>query len=164
MARVACSRLLALHVLTTLKSRAEAVAPAGVSENSHALRFASLDFRRRQFGWRSPAGARPVRVRPSRPLGSECCVSRGNDGHEAYTAIALGCVIEPRNRLFAGVETVEIVERNTSGTVMRGAVAPPGSKSTSRAKGLRWKLGDPASGQLQEYALVRIGKVRSRIR
>jgi hypothetical protein len=57
-----------------------------------------------------------------------------------------------------------MAERNTSGAVMRGAVALPGSKSTSRAKGLRRKLGDPASDQRHEYALVRIGKVRSRSR
>jgi hypothetical protein len=57
-----------------------------------------------------------------------------------------------------------MVERNMSGAAMRGAVALPGSKTTSRAKGLRRKLGDPASDHWQEYALVRIGKARSRSR
>ena len=57
-----------------------------------------------------------------------------------------------------------MVERNMSGAAMRGAVALPGSKTTSRAKGLRRKLGDPASDHWQEYALVRIGKVRNRSR
>ena len=57
-----------------------------------------------------------------------------------------------------------MVERNMSGAAMRGAVALPGSKTTSRAKGLRRKLGDPASDHRPEYALVRIGKVRSRSR
>jgi hypothetical protein len=75
-----------------------------------------------------------------------------------------GVSIEPRNKHVAGAEIVEVVESNMSGAVMRGAVALPGSKNTSRAKGLRWKLGDPSSGHWQEYALVRIGKVRSRSR
>ena len=57
-----------------------------------------------------------------------------------------------------------MVERNMNGAAMRGAVALPGSKTTSRAKGLRRKLGDPASDHWQEYALVRIGKARSRSR
>jgi len=38
-----------------------------------------------------------------------------------------------------------MVERNMSSAAMRGTTALPGSKNTSRAKGLRWKLGDPAS-------------------
>jgi len=56
---------------------------------------------------------------------------------------------------------VEIVERNMSNAVMRGIAILPGSKSTSRAEGMHRKLGDPASGQRQCSALVRIGKVRS---
>ena len=48
--------------------------------------------------------------------------------------------------------------------LVRGVVALPGSKNTSRAKGMYRKLGDPASDQWHEYALVRIGKVRSRSR
>ena len=59
---------------------------------------------------------------------------------------------------------MEVVERNMSSAAMRGAVALPGSKSTSRAEGRHWKLGDPASDQWHEYAVVRIGKVRSRSR
>ena len=59
---------------------------------------------------------------------------------------------------------MEIVERNMSNAVMRGIAVLPGSKSTSRAKGMHRKLGDPASDQWHEYALVRIGKVRSRSR
>jgi len=48
--------------------------------------------------------------------------------------------------------------------LVRGVVALPGSKNTSRAKGMYRKLGDPASDQWHEYAVVRIGKVRSRSR
>jgi hypothetical protein len=58
----------------------------------------------------------------------------------------------------------KLVECNMSGAAMRGAAALPGSKSTSRAEGMHWKLGDPASDQWHEYALVRIGEVRSRSR
>jgi hypothetical protein len=72
--------------------------------------------------------------------------------------------MEPRNRHVAGAETVEIVERNMSNAVMRGIAVLPGSKSTSRAKGMHRKLGDPAFGQRQHYALARIGKARSRSR
>jgi len=56
-----------------------------------------------------------------------------------------GVSIEPRNCLIAGAEAVVMVERNTSGAVMRGTTALPGSRNTSRAKGLRRKLGDRAA-------------------
>ena len=55
-------------------------------------------------------------------------------------------------------------ERNMSRTVMRGTATLPGSKSTSRAKGLRRKLGGPASGRHLMTPAVRIGKARSRSR
>ena len=42
----------------------------------------------------------------------------------------------------AEAEPVIIVEGNMCGTVMRGAVAPPGSKATSRRKGMRRNLRD----------------------
>ena len=57
-----------------------------------------------------------------------------------------------------------MVERNMCSAVMRGIVVPPGSKSTSRAKGSRRKLGDPTSDHRHYADLVRIGKVRSRSR
>jgi hypothetical protein len=59
---------------------------------------------------------------------------------------------------------VEIVERNTSNAAMRGIAVLPGSKSTSRAKGMHRKLGDPAFDQWERFALVRIGKARSQSR
>jgi len=40
-----------------------------------------------------------------------------------------------------------MVERNMSSAVMGGTVVLPGSQTTSRAKGLRRKLGGPASGR-----------------
>ena len=98
-----------------------------------------------------------------------CCEHRVKSLDSAYPHISVhsncvGCVIEPRNRHVAGAETVEIVECNMSGAATRGAVALLGSKSTSRAEGMHWKLGDPASDHWRGYALVRIGKVRSRSR
>ena len=45
-----------------------------------------------------------------------------------------------------------MVERNMSNAVMRGIVVPPGSKSTSRAKGSRRNLGYPTSGQWRKCA------------
>jgi hypothetical protein len=60
---------------------------------------------------------------------------------------------------------VEIVERNMSKAGMRGIAILPGSKSTSRAKGMHRKLGGPTFDQRQCYAaLARIGKARSRSR
>src|ERR1700720_1529401 len=49
-----------------------------------------------------------------------------------------------------------MVERNMCTAVMRGIAVPPGSKSTSRAKGSRRKLGYPTSGRRL--------RVRSRVR
>ena len=59
---------------------------------------------------------------------------------------------------------MEIVERNMSNAVMQGIAVLPGSKSTSRAKGMHRKLGDPTFDQWQCHALARIGKARSRSR
>ena len=42
----------------------------------------------------------------------------------------------------AGAETVQRVEGNMSGAVMRGPVALPGSETSSRTKGPRRNLGD----------------------
>jgi hypothetical protein len=47
----------------------------------------------------------------------------------------------------AVMETVLMVERNMCNAVMRGIAVPPGSKSTSRAKGSRRNLGYPTSGR-----------------
>ena len=59
---------------------------------------------------------------------------------------------------------MEIVERNMSKADMRGIAILPASKSTSRAKRMHRKLGDPKFDQRQCYALARIGKARSRSR
>jgi hypothetical protein len=64
----------------------------------------------------------------------------------------------------AGAEAVGTVEGNMCGTAMRGAVALPGSETTSRPKGSRRNLGDPAFDRGGSSALVRIGKARSRSR
>jgi hypothetical protein len=64
----------------------------------------------------------------------------------------------------AGAETVARVEGHMCGTVMRGAVALPGSKATSRTKGSHRNLGDPALDRWHYAPKVRIGKVRNRSR
>jgi hypothetical protein len=69
-----------------------------------------------------------------RPLGSECCVTPGDSGREAYTAIAWGVGLSPERSDIAGAESFHSLEGNMCGTVMRGADALPGSKATSRAK------------------------------
>ena len=64
----------------------------------------------------------------------------------------------------AEAEPVIIVEGNMCGTVMRGAVAPPGSKATSRRKGMRWNLRGLTLDHWLKSRLARIGKARSRSR
>ena len=64
----------------------------------------------------------------------------------------------------AEAEPVISVEGNMCGTVMRGAVAPPGSKATSRRKGMRRNLRDLTSSHRHTRRLARIGKARSRSR
>jgi hypothetical protein len=68
----------------------------------------------------------------------------------------------------AGAEGFHSLEGNMCGTVMRGAVALPGSKATSRAKGSYRNLGGLVSDRRCSVAFtrtaVRIGKARSRSR
>jgi hypothetical protein len=58
----------------------------------------------------------------------------------------------------AGAEAVSDVEGNMCGAVMRGAVALPGSRATSRTKGLRRNLGGLALDQEASAVLVRMRK------
>jgi hypothetical protein len=51
----------------------------------------------------------------------------------------------------AEAEPVISVEGNMCGTVMRGAVAPPGSKTTSRRKGMRRAI-DQDAGKLRNLS------------
>ena len=91
-------------------------------------------------------------------------MATGDSGCEAYTAIAWGVGLSHERSDIAGAESFYSLEGNMCGTVMRGAVALPGSKATSRAKGSHRKL--EVSG-LTGAALplpARIGKVRSRSR
>jgi hypothetical protein len=102
-----------------------------------------------------------------RPLGSECCVTPGDSGREAYTAIAWGVGLSPERSDIAGAESFHSLEGNMCGTAMRGADALPGSKATSRAKGSHRNLGYLGSGRRRRVVpspAVRIGKARSRSR
>src|SRR5580704_6396671 len=85
-----------------------------------------------------------------RPLGSECCVTTGDGGCEAYTAIAWGVGSSHERSDIAGAEGFHSLEGNMCGTVRqgtRGAVALPGSKAISRAKGSYRNLGGLVSGR-----------------
>jgi hypothetical protein len=115
--------------------------------------------------WCDPAGESPAQVKGSVLLGSECCVATGDSGCEAYTAIAWGVGLSHERSDVAGAEGFHSLEGNMCGTAMRGVVALPGSKSTSRAKGAHRKLGGLVSGrQRRVRGTVRIGKARSRSR
>src|SRR5208282_6906791 len=72
---------------------------------------------------------------------SECCVVAGDGEGEAYTAIVWGVGLSHEIFNIAGAEAVIDVEGNMCSAVMRGAVALPGSKATSRTKGSRRNLG-----------------------
>jgi hypothetical protein len=92
-------------------------------------------------------------------------VAAGDSGCEAYTAIAWGVGLSHERSDIAGAECFYSPEGNMCGTAMRGAVALPGSKATSRAKGSHRKLGGLVSDrQRRVRGTVRIGKVRSRSR
>ncbi len=60
----------------------------------------------------------------------------------------------------AGAEPVECVEGDMGGAVMRGAVALPGSKATSRTTGSRRNLGDLMPDHRPSAVLVRMWKAR----
>ena len=85
----------------------------------------------------------------------------GNDHDEAYTAIVRGELLSRESNNIVEAETFSVVEGDTCGAVMRGAVALPRSKTPLRTKGSRRNLGDPMSDQRRRAALVRIGKARS---
>ena len=72
-------------------------------------------------------------------------MATGDSGCEAYTAIAWGVGLSHERSDIAGAESFYSLEGNMCGTIMRGADALPGSKATSRAKGLHRKLGDLVS-------------------
>ena len=64
----------------------------------------------------------------------------------------------------AEAETLGTVEGTMRGIAMRDAVAPPGSKATSRPKGTRRNLRGLMPDHRLQSRLARIGKVRNRSR
>ena len=74
-------------------------------------------------------------------------MATGNSGCEAYTAIAWGVGLSRERSYIAGAEGFHSLEGNMCGTAMRGAVALPGSKATSRAKGSYRNLGNLVFGR-----------------
>jgi hypothetical protein len=74
-------------------------------------------------------------------------VATGDSGCEAYTAIAWGVGLSHERSYIAGAEGFHSPEGNMYGTAMRGAVALPGSKAISRAKGSHRNLGGLGSGR-----------------
>ena len=91
----------------------------------------------------------------------------GNAHGEAYTAIVRGGRLSRVSSVSSnvvGAEAFSVAEGNMCGTVKRGAVALPWSKTPSRTKGTRWNLGGLVPDRRQRIAPVRIGKARSRSR
>ena len=75
-------------------------------------------------------------------------MATGDSGCEAYTAIAWGVGLSHERSYVAGAESFYSLEGDMCGTVLRGAVALPGSEATSRAKGSYRNLGDLISDPL----------------
>ena len=71
----------------------------------------------------------------------------GDDHGEAYTTMLWGVGLSHVSFKAAEAEAVTNAEGNMCGTAMRGHVALPGSKATSRSKRLRRNLGDLLIGQ-----------------
>ena len=89
----------------------------------------------------------------------------GDDHGEAYTVIVWGVGLSHEILEIAGAEAVATAEGNMCGADMRGAVALPGSKATSRTNGTRRNLGDLASDRAALRGCpARVGKARSRSR
>ena len=87
----------------------------------------------------------------------------GDDHGEAYTAIVRGELLSREINEIAEAQPVHNGEGNMCGAAMRGTVALPRSKSSSRTKGSGRKLGDLAFDRCAN-ASARIGKARSRSR
>jgi hypothetical protein len=88
----------------------------------------------------------------------------GDDHGEAYTVIVWGVGLSHEIPEFAGAEAVMTAEGNMCGTDMRGTVALPGSKATSRTDGTRRNLGDLMFDRAASGCPARIGKARSQSR
>jgi len=69
----------------------------------------------------------------------------GDDHGEAYTVNVWGVGLSHEILEIAGAEAVATAEGNMCGADMRGTVALPGSKATSRTNGTRRNLGDLTS-------------------
>ena len=95
--------------------------------------------------WRDPTGESPVRVRHSEPPGNECCGRCGNAGSEAYTVIAWGVGLSHEMTTLWRPRPSSEPKATCVAPRSRGAIAPPGSEATSRAKGSCRNLGDPAA-------------------
>ena len=65
--------------------------------------------------------------------------------------LAWGVGLSHERLYVAGAEGFYSLEGHMCGTVMRGAVALPGSKATSRAKGSYRNLGDLMSGRRRHF-------------
>src|SRR6202048_1222806 len=95
------------------------------------------------------AGASPAQVRPSKPPGSECCVRRQQCRTRSVHSGYVGCVIEPRNSLFAWGGGCPLLPNATWAVPLCEVLSTlPGSKSTSREKVALRTVGDPAFARL----------------
>ena len=84
----------------------------------------------------------------------------GDGGCEAYTTIAWGGLLSRESQKIVGAEPLSDVEGNMCGVVMRDAVAPPRSKTPSRANRQHRNLGDllPGRAALRRAGLRRGGE------
>ena len=78
--------------------------------------------------------------------------SVGDGGREAYTTIVWGGILSRESINLAEAEAVSSAEGNMCGTVTRGAVALPWSKTPSRTKGTRRNLGGLVSDRMRDMS------------
>ena len=112
---------------------------------ARALAICRVSGRCARRSWRDPTGESPVRVRHSEPPGNECCGRCGNAGSEAYTVIAWGVGLSHEMTTLWRPRPSSEPKATCVAPRSRGAIAPPGSEATSRAKGSCRNLGDPAA-------------------
>ena len=119
----------------------------------------------RQESWRVPTGESPVWVRGSaRPVASVATWKATTTAKRTQQSCGVWGMSHEMVTT-QGPRPVEDAEGNMCGAAMRGPVALPGSKATSRKKGTRRNLGDLMPCRAAFLAVpIRVGKARSRSR
>src|SRR5262249_60005142 len=108
--------------------------------------------------WCDPAGESPAQVRGSARLVVSVAWPLATVATKRTQRLHWGVGLSHERSDIAGAESFYSLEGNMCGTDTRGAVALPGSKATSRAKGSHRKLGELVYGRTRSVGgMVRFG-------